>query len=97
VDEYGTISDITPDLAASKAGLAPGMKITHIGEQEFTAEALREAVAATKNNSSPIKLTVENGGFKKEYVLNYQGGNRYPHLERDAAKTDLLSEIIKSH
>ena len=95
VDEYGTISDITPDRAAGKAGLAPGMKITSIGGQEFSAEALREAVAATKNSSSPIKLTVENGGFKQTYTLNYQGGNRFPHLERDAAKSDILSEIIK--
>ena len=56
---------------------------------------MRAAVAATKDNAAPIKLETENGGVRETYVLNYTGGARYPHLVRDAAKTDYLSEIIK--
>ena len=95
VSEDGTISDINPDLPAAKAGLAPGMKITKIGGEDFSPENLHRAIAATKNNS-PLELTAENGGVSATYKLNYNGGERYPHLERDAAKTDYLSEVIKA-
>jgi len=30
----------------------------------------------------------------ESYRVDYHGGLRYPHLERDAAKTDLLTAII---
>ncbi len=93
--EEGVISDINPDLPAAKAGLAPGMKITKIGNEEFSLEAMHEAIAATKTGA-PLELTVENGLFSQTYKLNYKGGERYPHLVRDMTKTDLLSEIIKS-
>ena len=96
VNKDGTISDINPDLPAAKAGLAPGMKITKIGGGDFSIENLHKAIAATKNNS-PFELTAENGNSTEIYKINYTGGERYPHLERDAAKTDYLSEIVKAN
>jgi predicted metalloprotease with PDZ domain len=97
VNKEGTVTDVNPNLAGAKAGLAPGMKITNVGGRDFSSEAVHSAIVASKNNSSPIVIVAENGGFKETYNLNYTGGERYPHLERDAAKPDLLSEIIKSH
>ena len=95
VNKDGTISDINPDLPAAKAGIAPGMKITKIGSDDFSPENLHKAIAATKNNS-PLELTAENGNSTQTYKINYSGGERYPHLERDAAKTDILSAIVKA-
>ncbi|MEO8072247.1 MAG: PDZ domain-containing protein [Acidobacteriota bacterium] len=94
VNKDGTISDINPGLPAAQAGLAPGMKITKIGGEDFSIEHLHKAIAATKNNS-PLELTAENGNSTETYKINYNGGERFPHLERDAAKTDYLSEIVK--
>jgi len=96
LNKEGVVSDINPDLAAAKAGLAPGMKITKIGAADFSADNLRQAIAATKNNS-PLEITAENGGASEIYKLNYRGGERFPHLERIAGKPDLLSEVVKSH
>jgi hypothetical protein len=39
---------------------------------------------------------VENGSFTETYKVNYHGGERYPHLERDNTKPDVLGEVIKS-
>lgn len=93
-DEYGTITDVNPDLAAARAGLAPGMKITYVGDGEFSLELMHRAIAATKNGI-PLELTAENAGASETYKLEYKGGERYPHLVRDASKPDLLSQIIK--
>jgi hypothetical protein len=37
---------------------------------------------------------VENGEFFKSYTLDYDRGEHYPHLERDYAVPDLLTQII---
>ncbi len=94
VNKEGVVSDINPDLAAAKAGLAPGMKITKVGGEDFSADKFRAAVAQTKNNA-PLEIVADNGGSSETYKLNYRGGSRYPHLERVAGKPDVISEIIE--
>lgn len=95
VSEDGTIFDVNPDLTAAKSGLAPAMKITKINDEDFSIENLRTAVAATKDKSSAIQIVAENGSATATYSINYGGGEQYPHLERDAAKVDLLSGVVK--
>jgi hypothetical protein len=70
------------------------MKIVGVNGRAWSGEALHEAVAA-KNSSTPITFRVDNGSFQDEYKVPYRGGERYPHLERDSTKPDVLSEIIK--
>jgi len=57
---------------------------------------LHEAITAAKSSTTGIELVVENGSFTSAYKLNYHGGERYPHLERNSTKPDLLGEVIKS-
>lgn len=97
VSAEGVVLDVQPDLPAAKAGLAPGMKIIGVNGRSWSADTLHEALATTKTSATPIELRVENGGFQESYKVAYRGGERYPHLERDPAKPDLLSEIIKPH
>jgi hypothetical protein len=40
---------------------------------------------------------VKDGDYYKTLSIDYHGGEKYPHLERDSSKPDLLSEIIKAH
>ena len=94
--EDGTVMDVNPDLAAFKAGLAPGMKIISVNGRTWSTDVLHEAIAAAKNSTAPIELLVENGSFNETYKVNYHEGERYPHLERDNTKPDVLGEVIKS-
>jgi predicted metalloprotease with PDZ domain len=94
--EDGTVLDVNPNLAAFKAGLAPGMKIIAVNGRPWSTELLHAAIAAAKNSTAPIELVVENGSFNETYKVEYHGGERYPHLERDSAKPDVLDEVIKS-
>lgn len=48
-----------------------------------------------RNGAAPIELLVENGDVFKTCRLDYRDGEPYPYLERDAAKPDLLAEIVK--
>ncbi|HEY0462471.1 MAG TPA: hypothetical protein VGC97_25275 [Pyrinomonadaceae bacterium] len=96
VSAEGTISDVNPDLAAAKAGLAPGMTIKKVNDEEFKPEKLQSAIAATKSSASGIKIEAENGSVTSTFNINYKGGAKYPHLVRDMSKTDYLSAITKA-
>jgi predicted metalloprotease with PDZ domain len=91
----GTVMDVNPNLEAFKSGLGPGMKIVGVNGRGWSIDVLREVLSAAKNNSAPIQLVIENGSFTRTVQLNYHGGERYPHLERDPSKPDVISEIIK--
>jgi predicted metalloprotease with PDZ domain len=94
--EDGLIADVRYGGPAQKAGVAPAVKLIAVNGRQFTPTILREAVAKTATDSKGIELLVKNGEFYQTFRVNYQGGEKYPHLVRDAAVPDLLSEITKA-
>ena len=95
VNSEGEILDVNPDLAAYKSGLAPGMMIKKINGEEFNLDNLHKAIDATKSGKSSIQIEADNGSTANTFAVNYTGGEKYPHLVRDTAKTDYLSGITK--
>src|SRR3954469_17180746 len=94
-DSNGAITDVWQGSPAAKAGIGPGMRLVAVNGRSWSPEVLREAIAGTK--STPIELLVENNEFFHAHKLEYSGGAMYPHLVRDEAKPDVLSEILKPH
>jgi len=95
--EDGVIEDVLPGSAAALSGMAPGMKLLAANGRKWLKEVLRDAVAATKTSKEPLDLLADNGEFYRTFRLDYHGGERYPYVERDTGKPDLLSEILKPH
>ena len=91
VREDGTIGDVVMDSPAQKAGVPPSVKLIAVNSRQFTPTVLREAIAAGK----PVDLLIKTGEYYETHRVDYRGGLRYPHLIRDTANPDLLSEIIK--
>ena len=94
--EDGTITDTIEGMPAAVAGIGPGMKLIAVNGRQFSPEVLRAALKAGKGGSAPLDLLVENTDYYKTYKLDYHGGERYPHLVRDDAKPDLLTEIYQA-
>jgi len=46
-------------------------------------------------NSAPIELLVQFNDYYKTYSLDYHEGEKYPILERNPAKPDLIADIVK--
>ena len=46
-------------------------------------------------STGPLEVIAATADFFGTYRIDYHGGERYPHLERDASRPDLLSEIVK--
>jgi predicted metalloprotease with PDZ domain len=93
--EDGQVVDVVPDKPAAKAGVAPNVKLVAVNGRRFSPEVLRDAIAATKGDNGKIDLLVENADYFKTHTVEYTGGKRYPRLERDDAKQDLLSAILQ--
>jgi predicted metalloprotease with PDZ domain len=94
--EDGTIADVRFGGPAQKAGVAPSVKLIAVNGRQFNPTVLREAVAKTASGAKPIELLVKNGEFYQTFKVEYQGGEKYPHLVRDSAAPDLLTAIITS-
>jgi predicted metalloprotease with PDZ domain len=94
--EDGTISDTVENMPAARAGIGPGMKVIAVNGRKFSRDVLRDALKAGKNSSEPLELLVENTGYYRTFRLDYHGGEKFPHLERDPSKPDLLSQIHKA-
>jgi predicted metalloprotease with PDZ domain len=94
--EDGVISDTIEGMPAALAGIGPGMKLIAVNEKQYTADVLRDALRAGKGGTTPLELLVENTDYYKTYKVDYHGGERYPHLERDESKPDLLTEIYNA-
>jgi predicted metalloprotease with PDZ domain len=82
------------DLPAESAGISPGMKLIAVNGRRYSESLLHDVVGGARDSSEPISLLIENGEFFKTYRIDYQGGDRYPHLIRNTAKTDLLEKIF---
>ncbi|HTS11241.1 MAG TPA: hypothetical protein VMH00_03915 [Candidatus Limnocylindrales bacterium] len=92
--EDGIVADVIHDGPAYKAGIGPGMKVVAVEGQQFSPEAVRNAVDVAKGDTTPIRLLVANGAQYQTYAIDYHGGLKYPHIERDNNRPDYLSEIF---
>ncbi|MBI3363391.1 MAG: M61 family metallopeptidase [Ignavibacteriae bacterium] len=93
-DEEGTMRDVVPGTPAAKAGLAPGMKLVAIDGRKYSKDYLRDAVRTGKNSTNPMQFLVVNGDYYSTFLINYHDGERYPFLERNSSRPDVLSTII---
>ena len=97
IKEDGTIEDTIEDMDAAHAGIGPGMKILAINGRRFTPQVFRDALYEGKNTSQQLQLLIENTDYFRTFVLDYHGGEKYPHLVRDDSKPDTMTEIIRAH
>jgi predicted metalloprotease with PDZ domain len=90
----GTIVDVIPGTPAARAGLAPGMNVVAVNGRRFSPQALRDGLRHSQPTSAPLVLLVNRDDDFMTLNVDYHGGERYPCLERDETKPDLLSTIL---
>jgi predicted metalloprotease with PDZ domain len=90
----GAIVDVIPDSDAWKRGIAPGMSLVAVNNRAYTKHVLRDAIAATKATTLPVKLLLKNDDYFREISVDVKGGERYPSLTRAAAGDDLIGAIL---
>ena len=87
----GLITDVIVGGPTRKAGVSPSVKLIAVNNRRVHPDVLREAVAKTASDAKPLELLIKTGEYYEVHRVDYRGGERYPHLERDAAVPDPYS------
>lgn len=97
LDDKGGIHDVLVNSPAWNARIAPGTILAAVNGRKYNPDVLRDALKAGSRSGGPrLELLIVSGDFYRTYVLDYHGGEKYPHLVRDESRPDVLSEIIKA-
>ncbi len=94
VKDDGTVGDVKIGSPAQIAGIAPSVKVVAINNHAYNSTVLHDAMKAAKKTTEPMEFLLRDGDVFKTVKVDYDGGEKYPHLERDGSKPDLLTEII---
>jgi predicted metalloprotease with PDZ domain len=89
----GSVNESIVGGPAFQAGIGPGMKVIGVNDHIYAPEALQDAL----KSQQPISFLVVIDDYYKTFTVDYRGGAKYPHLQRDDAKPDLLDDLIKAH
>ena len=65
--------------------------------RQYSTEEITNAVKSAESSSTPIQLLISNSSEYKTYSIDYHGGLRNPHIERDLGRPDYLNEILGAH
>ena len=79
----GDLKMILWDSPAFKAGLTMGNQIIAVNGIPWDPDALKDAVKDAVKGKDPIELIVKTTDHYRVVRVDYHGGLRYPHLERD--------------
>ena len=90
----GRVIDSMVGSPAYKAGISSGMRVVGVEGRPFSPELLDDAIRNSPTASGPIPLLVENDDYYHHAEIDYHGGARYPHLEREAGQPDYLDEVV---
>ena len=93
-DKPGTVSIVRWESPAFKAQLTEGVEILAINGIAYDDDVFKDAIRAAKGTTTPIELIVKNGDRFSVVSLDYHGGLRYPHLERDTSAPARLDDIL---
>jgi predicted metalloprotease with PDZ domain len=95
VRKDGTIGDVKMFSDAYKAGFAPQWKIVAVNEIGYSDDGFKDALKKAKEGSDPIEFIVSNDNHFRTLKIDYHGGEKYPHLERENGTPDMLDDILK--
>ena len=87
----GEITEVAWDSPAFNAGLTVGTKLIAVNGHALDTDQLKAAIKARK---SPLSLLVKTGDIYRTIELNYDGGLRYPKLEKTGSGPGTLDALL---
>jgi predicted metalloprotease with PDZ domain len=93
LSEDGTVLDSAPGMAAYEAGIVPGMQVIKVNGAKFSIPLIETAIAQSKQERA-VELGVANRPVIRSVKLNYNAGAKYPTLQRNASRPDMLAQIL---
>ncbi len=93
-ENNGTVTTVIWDGPAFRAGITEGARILAVNGAAYSADVLKDAIRSARAMTRPIELIVKTDDRYSVANLDYHGGLRYPHLERDDSEPPRLDAIL---
>ena len=90
----GSVESCLWNSPAFKAGLAQGSRVVAVNGIPYSPEVLEFAIRAAQKTHAPIELIVRAADHYRTTTIAYDGGLRYPHLERTSTTPALVDSIL---
>jgi predicted metalloprotease with PDZ domain len=87
----GDVAEVAWDSPAFNAGLTVGTKLIAVNGRALDTDQLKTAIKARK---LPLSLLVKTGDIFRTIALNYDGGLRYPKLEKTGSGPSSLDTLL---
>jgi predicted metalloprotease with PDZ domain len=87
----GEITDVLWDSPAFNAGLTVGSTLVAVNNRALDTDQLKADIKAKK---SPLSLLVKTGDIYRTIEFNYEGGLRYPQLEKIGPGPSTLDDLL---
>lgn len=94
VSKNGHVNTILWDGPAFKAGLTTAAEIISVNGRVFTDEVLRDAIGDAEGGKEPIRLIVKSGKRVREIAIAWNGGHRFPRLEKIGTGDGSLDRLL---
>jgi predicted metalloprotease with PDZ domain len=91
LDKDSVITEVGWDTPAFNSGLTVGSKLIALNGRSFESDRLKADIKAKK---SPLKFLVKTGDFYHTLELNYNGGLRYPKVEKINSSPGSLDALL---
>jgi predicted metalloprotease with PDZ domain len=91
----GNIGDVLPGSPADQAGIVQDMKLVAVDGRAWSVKRLRDAIKTAATNSAPLTLLIQDQDYYRTFTVDYHGGEKYPVLERNTSKPNLLDDVIR--
>lgn len=95
IGKGGKVNSVIWDGPAFNAGLTSAAEIVAVNGQVYSDEAMLDAISAAKGGSEPIRLIVRSGSRVREVPVAWNGGLRYPRLERTVPGDTSLDLLLR--
>ena len=92
----GLVWHVLWDSPAFREGIAVGEKVLAVNGIAYNIDRLKHAITASKDGQSLIELLVQDGEHFRTVSINYDGGLRYPHLQRSNIRRASLDKILEA-
>ncbi|MDO9338630.1 MAG: peptidase M61 [Caulobacter sp.] len=91
----GEIQGVQWDGPAFKQGLVVGSTVVAVDGEAYSESRMKAAVTRAKGGRTPIQMIVKDGERYRIVDIAWDGGLRYPKLERIAGTPDRLGDLFR--
>ncbi len=94
IGKGGAVKSVQWGSPADKAGITVGVTLVAVDGAKYDDDELKQVITAAKGGSRPIALLIQQNATFRTVDVSWNGGLRYPHLERTGKGASSLDALL---